>query len=85
MGPLLNHGIFSAGFDTTNELNRIKSFGDDNSLMTSSDDLCPVCGMRHMKELLLLMGKSSPYGRSGFPLSLSEWSFTVCPTPYNRK
>ena len=20
-----------------------------------------------------------------FPLSLSEWTFTVCPTPYNRK
>ena len=22
---------------------------------------------------------------SGFPLSLSEWSFTICPKPYNRK
>ena len=22
---------------------------------------------------------------SGFPLSLSEWSFTICSTPYNRK
>ena len=29
--------------------------------------------------------KSSPCGGSGFPLSLSEWSFTICPTPYNRK
>ena len=23
--------------------------------------------------------------RLGFPLSLSEWSFTICSTPYNRK
>ena len=34
---------------------------------------------------LLLIGKSSLCGGSGFPLSLSKWSFTVCPTPYNRK
>ena len=45
----------------------------------------PVCGMMHIKEPLLLLGKSSPCGGSGFPLSLSEWSFTICPTPYNRK
>ena len=45
----------------------------------------PVCGMVHIKEPLLLIGKSSPCGSSGFPLSLSEWSFTICPTPYNRK
>ena len=45
----------------------------------------PVCGMMHIKEPLLLIGKSSPCGGSGFPLSLSEWSFTICVTPYNRK
>ena len=45
----------------------------------------PVCGMMHIKEPLLLIGKSSPCGSSGYPLSLSEWSFTICPTPYNRK
>ena len=41
--------------------------------------LCyPVCGMMHIKEPLLLIGKSSPCsGGSGFPLSLSEWSFTM--------
>ena len=37
----------------------------------------PVCGMVHIKEPLLLIGKSSPCGGSGFPLSLSEWSFTI--------
>ena len=37
------------------------------------------------KEPLLLIGKSSLCGGSRFPLSLSEWSFTICPTPYNRK
>ena len=36
----------------------------------------PVCGMVHIKEPLLLIRKSSPCGGSGFPLSLSEWSFT---------
>ena len=36
----------------------------------------PLCGMVHIKEPLLLNGKSSPYGGSWFPLSLSEWSFS---------
>ena len=32
--------------------------------------LCyPVCGIVHKKEPLLLIGKSSPCGDSGFPLS----------------
>ena len=44
-----------------------------------------VGGMVHIKEPLLLIGKSSPCGGSGFPLSLSEWSFTIWLTPYNRK
>ena len=37
----------------------------------------PVFGMMHIKEPLLLIGKSSLCGSSGFPLSLSEWSFTM--------
>ena len=40
----------------------------------------PVCGMVHIKEPLLLTGKSSPCGGRGFPVSLSEWFFTICPT-----
>ena len=44
----------------------------------------PVCGMVHIKEPLLLIGKSCPCGGSGFPFSLSEWSITICPTPYNQ-
>ena len=39
-----------------------------------------VCGMMHIKEPLLLIGKSSPCGGSGFSLSLSEWSSTICLT-----
>ena len=45
----------------------------------------PVCGMVHIKEPLLLIVKSSLCGSSGFPLSLSEWSLTICLMPYNRK
>ena len=45
----------------------------------------PVCGTVHIKEPLLLIGKSSLCGGSVFLLSLSEWSFTICLTPYNRK
>ena len=45
----------------------------------------PVCGMVQIKEPLLLIGKNSLCGVSGFPFSLSEWSLTICPTPYNRK
>ena len=40
----------------------------------------PVCGMMHIKEPLVLIGKSSSCGGSGFPLSLSEWSFSICLT-----
>ena len=44
------------------------------------------CGMVDIKEPLLLIGKSSPCsGGSGFPLSLSGWSSTICPTPYDGK
>ena len=45
----------------------------------------PICGMMYVKEPLLLFGKSSPWGGSGFPLSLSEWSFTICLMPSNCK
>ena len=38
----------------------------------------PVCGMVHIKGPLLFIRKSS-----GSPVSLSEWSFTICQTPYN--
>ena len=49
-------------------------------------DWCyPVCGMVHIKEPLLLIDKSSLCGGSGFPFSLSEWSLTICLTPYNRR
>ena len=56
----------------------------------------PVCGMVHIKEPLLLIGKSNHVAAAGFlsrylsgplPLyfiSIFEWSFTICPTPYNR-
>ena len=45
----------------------------------------PVCGIVHIKESLLLIEMSSPCGGDGITLSLSEWSFTICLTPYNRK
>ena len=45
----------------------------------------PVCGMVHIKDPLLLIDKSSLCGSSGFPLSLSEWSLTICLMPYNRR
>ena len=41
----------------------------------------PVCGMVNIIEPLL----NSCSGGSGFPLSLSERSFTICSTPYNCK
>ena len=44
-----------------------------------------VCVMMNIKEPLLLIGKSSPCSGSGFPVSLSECSFTISPTPYKRK
>ena len=51
-----------------------------------SDMFYPVLGMVHIKETLLLIKKSSPYGSSSeFPLSSSESSFTTYLTLYNRK
>ena len=45
----------------------------------TKDMVCAIlCGMMHIKEALLLIGKSSLCGSSGFPLSLSEWFFTIC-------
>ena len=44
-----------------------------------------VCGMVDIKEPLLLIGKSGLCGGSGFHFSLSEWSLTICPMPYNRR
>ena len=46
----------------------------------------PVCGMMHIKEPLLLIGKSSPCCGSGFfTLSLYKWFFAIYLTSYNRK
>ena len=45
----------------------------------------PICGMVHIKEPLLLIGKSSQCGGSGFSLSLSMRSVTIYLKPYIRK
>ena len=45
----------------------------------------PVYAMVHIKDPLLLIGKSSLCGGSRCPFSLSEWSLTICLTPYNHK
>ena len=57
-----------------------------NDLCNKGRGMCyPVCGMVHIKEPLLLIDKSSLCGGRGFPFSLSEWSLTICLTPYNRR
>ena len=57
-----------------------------NMILCEHDIMCyPVCGMVHIKDPLLLIDKSSLCGGSGFPFSLSEWSLTICLTPYNRR
>ena len=48
-------------------------------------DATPTRGMVHIKEPLLLIDKSSLCGGSGFPFTLSEWSLTICLTPYNHR
>ena len=45
----------------------------------------PICGMMYIKEHLLLIEKSSPCGGNDFSSLASEWSFTICVTPYNGK
>ena len=54
-----------------------------HDLCHKSRGMCyPACVMVHIKEPLLLIGKSSPCDGSGFSLSLSG---PLPPTPYNRK
>ena len=80
----LSHYLYSSPY-----LTLIMSFSFQpvlNDWCNKGRGMCyPVCGMVHIKEPLLLIRKSSPCGGSGFPLSLSEWSLTICLTPYNRK
>ena len=46
----------------------------------------PVFGIVHIKNPLLLIRKSSPCSSSSrFLFLLSEWSFTICQTPYKHK
>ena len=42
---------------------------------------CSTTGVT--KDVVCAIGKGSPCGGDGFPFS--EWCFTICPTPYNRK
>ena len=50
-----------------------------DSCNKASDMYYPVCRMVHIKYPLLPIEKSNPCsGDSGIPLSLSEWSFTMC-------
>ena len=57
----------------------------DLFIVPASGMFYPVCGMVYIKEPLLFIRKSSLCGRQQVSLSLSEWSFTICPTPYNSK
>ena len=53
------------------------------SITSKGYGMCyPIYEMIHIKELLLLIGKSSPFGGSGFTVSLSEWSFTLSDAIY---
>ena len=56
----------------------------DRSFMVDALSYFSFQCMVHIKEPLLLIGKSRPCGGSRFPVSLSEWSFTICLKPYNR-
>ena len=58
-----------------------------HNLYNKGHDMCyPLCGMMHIKDPLLLIKMSSLCsGSSGFSLSLSEWSFIICPMLYVRK
>ena len=74
VGSIL-HGVDSLGYLSFQPVLHDKGCG-----------MCyPVCGMVHIKKTLLLIDKSSLCGGSGFPFSLSEWSLTICLTPYNRR
>ena len=49
-----------------------------NSFNKGHGTQCPVCGMVHIKDPLLLIDNSSPCSNcSGFPLSLCQWSVSV--------
>ena len=73
MEPILLHSVLTSliGHSTT-------FYCLLNTAVTKASGMYyPVCGMLHIKEPLLLIENSSPCGGSGFPFSLSEWSFTI--------
>ena len=44
----------------------------------------PAIMVVYITEPLLLIRNNNPYnGGSRFPISISEWAFTMCPMPYN--
>ena len=63
--------------------------GSDNGFKRL--DLIPLhqdyswAGQTHPQSDPLITGNSRPRGSRGFSLSLSEWSFTICLTPWSRK
>ena len=79
--------LHNGGLGFTRLLNsRFLTLLDYISGSRSSHGMCyPVCGMVHIKEPLLLIGKRCVCGGCRFPLSLSKLFFTICPMPYNRK
>ena len=81
------HGLTSVPGGTNSVSNQVSYFSFQPLLhgwCNKGHGMCyPVCGMVHIKEPLLLIDKSSLCGGSGFPFSLSEWSLTICLTPYN--
>ena len=45
----------------------------------------PVCGMVHIKKTTCCSSERVAHVAAAGFLSLSEWSFTICPKPYNCK
>ena len=75
------HGAMGRWIDPS-EVDPLSYFSFQPVLHDYGHGMCyPVCGMVHIKEPLLLIGKSNPCGSNRFRLSLSEWSFTICLTP----
>ena len=54
------------------------------SFQSVMHDWAILCGMVHVKHLLLIGERVAHDVAAGF-LSLSDCSFTLCPSPYNRK
>ena len=82
------HSWCDGSLDRSFTVDPLRYFSFQPVLHNSCNKRCGICyrvyGMMHVKEPLLLIGKSKPMWQQRVS-SLYEWSFTICLMSFNRE